>query len=151
MLGSGSDNTQAHQDSLFIYNYYKGSIEVLKNTTYPQKWYELNDSLDRATACAFRRLSLHNKSPYKPAKKFDRQGVGEAYDFPTPYDREQIAFTVIERQTKFLVSDNGRKKTPYIEKLCFNKAHELVKTEKLDPITLKPLPEESKPLLVNSE
>ena len=142
---------QSHRDSVLIYNAYAGSITRLQNITDPQEWYALEDSLDRATACAFRRLSLYNKRDYVPVKKYDKQGVGEAYSFPEPTDPNRISFSLIDKQTTFLITDDGKSTIPYVERLYFNNGKVLIKTEKLDPITLQPLKQPSISLLVNSE
>jgi hypothetical protein len=50
-----------------------------------------------------------------------------------------VAFTVLEHQTHFLVSDNGKTKTPYIEMYYYAKGRVLIRIEKINPITLKPI------------
>jgi hypothetical protein len=50
-----------------------------------------------------------------------------------------VAFTVLDHQTHFLVTNNGKTKTPYIEMYYYAKGRVLVKVEKINPITLKPI------------
>jgi hypothetical protein len=50
-----------------------------------------------------------------------------------------VAFTVLEHQTHFLVSENGKTKTPYIEMYYYAKGRVLIRIEKINPITLKPI------------
>jgi hypothetical protein len=140
-----SETKQAQEDSLLIYNYYKTSVKTLKETADPHQWFTLEDSLSRATACAFRRLSIYNKKEYKPAGVYDREGFGIAYYFPPPANGKRlVAFTLIDRQTKFLVSEKGKSKIPYCEKLYYDNERNLIRVEKLNPLTLEPLAVEQK-------
>jgi hypothetical protein len=150
------DNSKAtpSEDSVFIYNLYKDNIATLQKIKDSNQWHLLQDSLDAQTSCALRRLRLHNKQQYKPAKYFDRRGFGEAYYYPKPGDAsgehtftlaesgertfstpksEGGTFSVILQQTKFMLDDTGKTKVPYIERLYFDDDNKLLKIEKLDP------------------
>jgi hypothetical protein len=50
-----------------------------------------------------------------------------------------VAFTVLGQQTHFMVSNNGKTKTPYIEMYYYAKGRVLVRVEKINPVTLKPI------------
>ncbi len=69
ILSPESDTAQSRLDSLQVYNTYKSSIDILKNTTEPSDWYAVEDSLGRVAACALLRLSRFNKR----AKRNKRQ------------------------------------------------------------------------------
>lgn len=63
---------------------------------------------------------------------------------PVPLESEKkevgpVAFTVLDHQTHFMVTNNGKTKTPYIELYHYAKGRVLVKVEKINPITLKPI------------
>ncbi|MES2621396.1 MAG: hypothetical protein V4615_11155 [Bacteroidota bacterium] len=176
LLGPESEVVQSRTDSLIIYRAYKESIEVLKNTSDPERWYAYEDSLSRATACSFLRLSKFNKVTYQHAIEFNKEGMGVAFSYPKPSDawledlraKRQptvpkvelqakapvaepltvpiekkevgpVAFTVLDHQTHFMVTNNGKTKTPYIELYHYAKGRVLVKVEKINPITLKPI------------
>lgn len=143
LLTPAASKAQAQQDSLLIYNAYKSNIEILVQEKDYQRWSLLQDSLDRATACAFRRLSLYNKEEYKPSRNYEREGFGEAYYFPAPTGLHETvslpvshgapAFSIVSHQTKFITRDDGKTRIPYIERLYFDGAHRLMKVEKIDP------------------
>jgi len=80
-------------------------------------------------------------------------GIMEGAELPTVYVycRPQVPvvfrivkrFTVVGQIIKFAVSDNGKTKTPYIEKIYYiedSRKHQIIDSiEKLDPITKKHL------------
>jgi hypothetical protein len=76
--------SQAHQDSLFLYNSYKESAKMLENTTKPGQVYMVDDKLAQATAAALLRLSTFNNQTYEAEKEYNKEGVGVAFDYPRP-------------------------------------------------------------------
>lgn len=149
LIGLVPTKLQAHEDSVTIYNAYTDNIKVLTDITDHQKWYGIQDSLDKLTACCFRRLSLYNGKVYHPLKEYNKEGFGVAYFYPQPVDTlKQTYFSVIDLQTKFILRDDGKTKIPYNERWYFGEDHSLVKIEKLDPVTLDPLkPEDTSQFL----
>jgi len=163
---------QAHHDSVFIYNAYTESAKVFEQTTKPGHWNAVNDSVAQLTAAAIQRLTQYNKTNYAPVDELNREGVGEAFVFPQPSNAtfidnakaegelkaettktgdaqtsaKEIAFKVLDDQTHFMIAADGKGKIPYVVMNYYAKGRVLVKSEKLDPITLKPI-ETSAPVL----
>lgn len=161
MLGANPQpaQMQAHEDSLIIYNAYKSSVRLLKETTDMHQWYKMEDTLSFGTACAFRRLKLYNNEEYKPLMVYEKKGMGVAPYYPPPSDILNItpdlrgdeealslyrttAYSVIGQQTKFLLNDKGRSVAPYIERVYFDAESNIIKIVKLNPITHLPLIEQ---------
>ena len=155
-------NVQAHQDSLLIYNAYTESAKVFEQATEPIQWKVVNDSVGQVTAEAFVRLHKYNKTKYVAADELNREAIGVALLFPQPSGLtdadltkspndfkadagrvveapagREIAFKVLDEQTHFLIGPNGKGRIPYIVMNYYAKGRILVKSEKLDPITLK--------------
>ncbi len=155
-------NVQAHQDSLLIYNAYTESAKIFEQATEPAQWKAVNDSVVQVTAEAFVRLHKYNKTKYVAADELNREAIGVALIFPQPSTfvvgdatksaadlktdanrtvaapaGKEIAFKVLDEQTHFLIGPNGKGRTPYIVMNYYAKGRILVKSEKLDPITLK--------------
>ncbi len=76
--------------------------------------------------------------------------VSESKDVDSAVQAKEIAFKVLDRQTRFLVSANGKTKTPYVIMNYYAKGRILVKTEKLDPINFLPLKVDNSGLLISS-
>ena len=150
---------QAHNDSLYIYNTYTESARVFEQCTLPEQWKVVNDSVTLVTSAAFLRLHKYNKEKYTAADELNREGVGVALVFPQPSPLtddnlkaetkasansnasagKEIAFKVLDEQTHFLIGANGKGRIPYIVMNYYAKGRILVKSEKLDPITRKPI------------
>jgi hypothetical protein len=164
---------QAHQDSAFIYKTYTDGAIVFEQTSKPGQWNAVNDSVAQLTAQAILRLSNYNKVNYAPVKELNRESVGEAMVFPEPSNAvfidnpkpetgskaetnktggaqsipvKEIAFKVIDEQTHFMTAPDGKGKIPYVLMNYYAKGRILVKSEKLDPVTLQPI-ETSAPVL----
>lgn len=160
---------QAHSDSVFIYNTYTESVKVFEQATEPGQWKAVDDSVALVTAASFLRLHKYNKQVYAPVDELNREGIGVALVFPHPSDftapdgnkadnqaqndakqynktpgsEREIAFKVLDEQTHFLIGANGKERTPYVVMNYYAKGRILVKSEKLDPITLKPIETEA--------
>ena len=151
-------NVQAHQDSLLIYNAYTASAKVFEEATEPTQWKVVNDSVTKVTAEAFARLHKFNKTKYDAVDELNREAIGVALIFPQPSNfipgeatkseanktvdpasGKEIAFKVLDEQTHFQVGPNGKGRVPYVVMNYYAKGRILVKSEKLDPITLKPI------------
>ena len=164
---------QAHQDSVFVYNAYTESAKVFEQTTKPARWNAVSDSVNQLTSAAIVRLSAYNKVNFTPVNELNREGVGEALVFPQPSDAvfkdnakpendlkaeanktadsqavaaKEIAFKVLDDQTHFMTSADGKGKIPYVVMNYYAKGRILVRSEKLDPVTFQPI-ETSAPVL----
>ena len=155
-------NQQAHEDSMFIYNAYTESAKVFEEATEPKQWKKVDDSVAQVTALAFARLHKYNKEKYASSDELNRETIGVALVFPQPSTilvaetkpntevkagatdpTKEIAFKVLDEQTHFLLGANGKGRVPYVVMNYYAKGHILVKSEKLDPITLKPIETEA--------
>ena len=164
---------QAHQDSAFVYNAYTEGAKVFEKTTKPGQWNAVNDSVAQLTSAAILRLTNYNKVSYAPVDELNREGVGEAFVFPKPSNtvfvdnvkavkelkdeptrpgntqaaaEKEIAFKVLDDQTHFMTGADGKGKIPYVVMNYYAKGRILVRSEKLDPVTLQPI-ETSAPVL----
>lgn len=167
---------QAHQDSLFIYNAYTQSDTLFERAAEPQQWKEVSDSIEHVTADAFNRLHKYNKEKYAPVDELNREAIGVAFVFAQPSiftapdgakpgtdlktdanntaandaAGKQIAFKVLDEQTHFLIGPNGKGRTPYVVMNYYAKGRVLVKSEKLNPVTLQPIQTEQSGLTASS-
>lgn len=57
----------------------------------------------------------------------------------TSVEGKQVAFKVLDEQTHFLIGPNGKGRTPYVVMNYYAKGRILVRSEKLNPITLQPI------------
>lgn len=141
-------SVEQYNDSLLIYNTYLSQIEMLKSlkqTDY-YKWFEREMHDDSLTACAFLRLKQLNKVEYAPIKTFEREGLGQARQFPAPSrinhagvfvtSRYHYRYSITDKQTYFLCDSAGMTKAPYIIKYYYDRGRVLF-IEKLNPITLE--------------
>ncbi len=158
-------NEQAYQDSLFIYNTYKDNIQTLRETNDPNYWYRLEDTLSFSTACSFRRLTLYNKTSYKPVLVYDKRDFGIAPYYPAPsgivsqipdvsvntdvlHAYRTTAYSVIGQETKFIADKNGKTIMPYIERVYYDVDNNIIKIVKLNPVTYLPINQsEGEPVL----
>ena len=167
LVGSSEYNAeQAHNDSLFIYNTYSESAKFFEQATEPGQWKVVDDSVARVAAPAFARLHKYNRSKYVAIDELNREAVGVALVFPRPSNWDpaditkptsdlkadanqgaseisgsgkEIAFKVLDEQTHFLVGPNGKGRIPYVTMNYYAKGRILVRSEKLNPVTLKPI------------
>ena len=150
---------QAHQDSLFIYQAYVQGDTLFEQASEPGQWKAINDSIAKVTAPAFARLHKYNKEQYASVDELNRETVGVALVFPepkglalpdagkqeadkvaaAPLSEKDIAFKVLDEQTHFLIGPNGKGRTPYVTMNYYAKGRILVKSEKLNPVTLQPI------------
>jgi hypothetical protein len=158
---------QAHEDSVYIYNTYTASVKTFEQTTQPDEWKEESGRVLKLTEAAIQRLSEYNKAKYESVEDINKEGVGFAQVFPKPSSltasdfvkavnnvsttepAKEIAFKVLDPITHFMTGANGKGKIPYVTMNYYAKGRILVKSEKLDPITLKPL-ETDGPVAENS-
>ena len=150
---------QAHQDSLFIYQAYAQGDTLFEQASEPGQWKAINDSIAKVTAPAFARLHHYNKEQYASVDELNRETVGVALVFPEPkglpladankqdankvaepvLTEKDIAFKVLDEQTHFLIGPNGKGRIPYVVMNYYAKGRILVKSEKLNPVTLQPI------------
>ena len=157
--------TEAHEDSLFIYNAYSESARFFEQATEPGQWKAVNDSVSLITAEAFARLHKYNHSKYIAIDELNREAVGVALIFPQPSklsstdvakpgdlkadanqgasetsgSGKEIAFKVLDEQTHFLIGPNGKGRIPYITMNYYAKGRILIRSEKLNPVTHLPI------------
>lgn len=139
---------ERYNDSLLIYNTYLSQIEMLKSLkpTEYQKWFEREMHDDSVTACPFLRLKQLNKVEYAPNETFEREGLGEALQFPAPSridhagafvtSKYQYRYSITDTQTHFICDSTGMTQTPYIIRYYYDRGRILF-VEKLNPITLE--------------
>lgn len=158
---------QAHNDSLYIYNTYTESAKVFEASNDPNEWKTVSDSVSKVTAAAISRLNKYNNQNYVPVDELNREALGVALVFPKPTEvfvadaetkadvkatantsetatttiapEKEIAFKVLDEQTHFLIGPNGKGRTPYVVMNYYAKGRILVKSEKLNPVTLQPI------------
>lgn len=139
---------ERYNDSLLIYNTYLSQIEMLKSlkSTDYYKWFEREMLDDSLTACAFLRLKQFNKVDYAPILTHEREGLGQAKQFPPPSQinhagafvtsRYHYRYSITDKQTYFISDSLGRTKIPYIIRYYYDKGR-ILYVEKLNPVSLQ--------------
>jgi hypothetical protein len=132
-------HAQTYDDSLFVYNYYRGQINYLRKCYAAMDfngWIHVADSVakDVKLQSAYKRLNAFR--PYKPVSVLEIEGFGAAVEYakPTGY-KEQTDYSIVYNQTKFIVNNLDKTIIPYIEEWHFNGKGELLYITKLDPAT----------------
>jgi len=148
-----SAKIKAYNDSLVIYEAYKDQIETMKkcaDSLNYQEWYKIQAKNDSATACNFVRLKKYNKQNYDPEDSLEMEGFGLAYKYPKPYGfketldtikkPDELNFTKIDLQTKFIVDKKNFTRIPYLDLIYYNRSGIIYKKEKVDPVSLQKIP-----------
>lgn len=142
--------TERYNDSLQIYTTYLNQMKIVAILD-PGDTALWNKKVMRSymiTCAAQTRLAQYNHEPYRPSDSLVREHRLPAYLFPKPTmvpkvsqytSSKSYSYVVYDRQTRFLIKDNGQTRLPYISRIVFDNGI-VISIEKLDPITYEKIP-----------
>jgi hypothetical protein len=139
VTGQNYTSVAARQDSLLIYQTYKDEIAFMESAANDKdalRWYARSGQDDSITNCAKLRLKKWNHETYKPAVARDREGYGTAYSYPEPGGPKRSAYSITDTQIKFMTRKDGKTETPYVQRTYFSGQGEVIKVERIDPLTV---------------
>jgi hypothetical protein len=146
LLSSGLA-AQSYNDSLLIYNAYKGQINAIRlysDSLNYNAWFKIEDNVSDDIVKAFHRLEMANHQSYAAADSLTVEtfGIARSYPYPTgtPNKLPQ-GYSVLSIQIHFMVNSKNMTTVPYLEQWYYNKQGVVLKVIKRDPTTLQQLAE----------